>query len=105
MYVVCRDGFEVSVVASKYAYSCPRVDDAQRYQSVEVGYPSSFERLLGSSPDDIFGWVPMPVVVQIIENHGGANRMPKWLNAEFVDIVELDRIQDKLEGVRNRYVY
>lgn len=38
--VVCNDGFTMSVQASQFHYCSPRVDLAESYDSVEVGFPS-----------------------------------------------------------------
>jgi hypothetical protein len=103
MFIFCRDGFNFSVAANKWAYCEPRINDAKRYQRAELGYLSEHENVLGNDGGDgIFGYVETPVIVDIIERHGGANRLPRWLNNEFNDIIELERIQDRLEGRRSR---
>ena len=44
--IVCKDGFTMSVQAHHGAYCSPRIDDAAKYTSVEVGFPSQPESLL-----------------------------------------------------------
>ena len=44
--VVCADGFSMSVQAHGGAYCSPRVENAERYDEVEIGFPSESEPLL-----------------------------------------------------------
>ena len=74
----CADGFSVSVQGHYGAYSSPRDDFADRYSSVELGYPSTHEPLLdkyqdgiGDPTDAVYGYVPIELVEQIIAKHGG----------------------------------
>ena len=76
--VVCADGFRMSVQAHQSAYCDPRVDDAERYTEVEVGYPSTVEPLLElwcedpqRPTDTVYGYVPSHVVTTVIAKHGG----------------------------------
>ena len=76
-HVICNDGFTMSVQAGQSLYSTPR-DDAKRYKAVEIGYPSEEEVMIKSfaeDPDDlcstVYGFVPIKIVDQIIEKHGG----------------------------------
>mgnify|MGYP003133973035 CR=1 FL=1 len=76
--VVCADGFSMSVQANGGAYCSPRVEGAERYESVEVGFPSQPEMLLMAYADDkedptgtVYGWVPTQVVSLVIAKHGG----------------------------------
>ena len=71
--LVCADGFSMSVQGHFGAYSYPRDDFAERYESVEVWELSDREPLFddygdGSSP---LGYVPVRIVVAVIEKHGG----------------------------------
>lgn len=75
--VTCKDGFEMSVQASKYHYCSPRID-AGPWDEVEVGYPSQAEATLIPYAEDkdkptqtVYGYVPVDVVEQVIEAHGG----------------------------------
>jgi hypothetical protein len=76
--VVCWDGFSMSVQAGQYNYSSPREDDVERYDLVEVGYPSEEEPLLmkwaelPSKPKEtIYAYVPVEQVTIVIAKHGG----------------------------------
>lgn len=76
--VKCADGFSMSVQAHEGGYCSPRVDNAERYDSVEVGYPSKVEPLLEPWCEDpeqptntVYGYVPSHVVTTVIAKHGG----------------------------------
>jgi len=79
--IVCKDGFKMSVQASEYTYCTPRIDNAQRYEAVEVGFPSRHEELLmpfidgyadmASSTNSVYGYVPAQVIVDVVAKHGG----------------------------------
>lgn len=90
--VICADGFKMSVQASKYHYCSPR-DDEGPYESVEVGYPSSPEPLLGITNDgDVWGYVPVEIICNIVNKHGG---FKEWngKNTESASIPE-DEVPD-----------
>ena len=74
----CADGFSMSVQGHAGAYSRPRDDFADLYTMVEVGFPSAAEDLLMPYVEDadrptetVYGFVPIRVVEQVIEKHGG----------------------------------
>lgn len=78
--VICADGYSVSVQASRYHYCRPRVDDAETYTAVELGFPNMPDELIyeyaeGSGSvdytDTVYGYVPVEVVDALIEKHGG----------------------------------
>lgn len=76
--VVCADGFKMSVQASEYNYCDPRISRAERYFSVEVGFPSEREALLMEWAEDsdrptetVYGYVPSERVGLVIAKHGG----------------------------------
>ena len=80
--VKCKDGFSMSVQASHFHYCKPRVIIAwpsfESYTHVEVGFPSGTEELLmpyvedKSNPTDtVYPFVPVGVVLEVIEKHGG----------------------------------
>ena len=76
--VMCADGFTMSVQAHDGAYCSPRVNNAESYDEVEVGFPSSAEPLLMDwcdGPNDptgtVYGYVPVQVVTNVIAKHGG----------------------------------
>tara|TARA_R110000824_G_scaffold150915_2_gene321726 strand:+ start:387 stop:752 length:366 start_codon:yes stop_codon:yes gene_type:complete len=76
--VVCADGFKMSVQAFSGGYCTPRINGAEKYTSVEVGYPSEPEELLmdwAEEPDKptqtVYGYVPVQVVTNVLAKHGG----------------------------------
>ena len=86
--VVCKDGFTMSVQASNYHYCTPRINDAEGYLEVEIGYPRQREPLLdkyvegfglwveGENDDSnfieaVYPYVPAEVVIEVIMKHGG----------------------------------
>ena len=76
--VVCADGFEMSVQASRGHYCSPR-EDAGPYTAVEIGFPNRREALLmphieiddGHPLESVYPWVPAQVVMKVILKHGG----------------------------------
>ena len=77
--IVCADGFRMSVQADKYTYCRPRQNQGP-WTEVEVGFPSAREEALmpyiDGGPDDdptktVYGYVPVKVVVYVINRHGG----------------------------------
>jgi len=76
--VVCLDGFSMSVQANEFTYCSPRVNNAENYIAVEVGFPSEKEPLLMEWADDngdptetVYGYVPSHVVATVCAKHGG----------------------------------
>lgn len=75
--LLCNDGFSISVQASKFHYCRPRLDGAQDYEAVELGYPSDEDELINDYAEDddytntVYGYVPIEVVEKLIEKHGG----------------------------------
>ena len=76
--VVCADGFSMSVQAHQTAYCSPRVDNAEKYTSVEIGFPSKKESMImqycdepGAPLDTVYGYVPVQTVTNVIAKHGG----------------------------------
>lgn len=77
--VVCADGFSMSVQASSRHCCLPKIDKAEHYDAVEVGFPS--ERVsvlqryaakdLSGDNTDVYGYVPVEIVNQIVNDHGG----------------------------------
>ena len=81
-FVVCRDGYSVSIQAGQCHYSIPQRDGASLYSAVELGYPSVADSLIAEyaeTPDNltgtIYGRVPVELVDQLLEKHGG---IEKW---------------------------
>src|SRR5690606_10699604 len=89
--IVCRDGFEVSVIAGAGTYCTPRprwpvadpvpVDYPGPYSHVEVGYPSQrpepwdeWERYAEDPEqptDTVYAYVPVALVRALVAAHGG----------------------------------
>lgn len=76
--VTCKDGYSVSIQASETSYSEPRTNDAVRYESVELGFPSHADDLINKYAEDeynpcetVYGWVPVSVVNLLLAKHGG----------------------------------
>jgi len=76
--IVCKDGFTMSVQAHEGAYCSPRIDNAERYNEVEVGYPSKAEPLLidwaenqNAPTGTVYGYVPVARISLVCAKHGG----------------------------------
>ena len=76
-YLICKDGFRMSVQASETHYSSPK-GFADKYSEVEIGYPSDMESLIMDYCEDdekpcntVYGYVPVELVDRVIEKHGG----------------------------------
>ena len=74
----CKDGFSISIQAGSSLYCRPRQDWLYEYDSVELGYPSDPDDLIAEyaeDPDDltgtVYGYVPVELVDQLLEKHGG----------------------------------
>ena len=81
-YVVCADGFGVSIQASWGHYCVPRIDTNSvpygRYEKVELGFPTAEvpEWLdYAEDPEEatgtVYGYVPVDLVDTGLEKHGG----------------------------------
>ncbi len=74
---VCKDGFSVSIQASKCHYCNPRKDFLKEYDEVELGFPSEGLNELADYAEDgdltetVYGFVPIELVEKLIEKHGG----------------------------------
>ncbi len=83
-YVICKDGFEMSVQCGQSLYSSPK-DVAKRYKEVEIGFPSAPEPLIAEYAEDweiegdddprlcntVYGYVPVGLVNKVLKKHGG----------------------------------
>ena len=87
--IVCKDGFNISVQASENHYCSPRINtsDGSTYTEVECGYPSEMARIpydqltendFQSYAEDphsltksVYGYVPVHVVDNLLNSHGG----------------------------------
>ncbi len=71
-----KDGFTMSVQASAGHYCSPKYNDGP-WESVEVGFTSSWQKLLKPYAEGrpytqtVYGWVPVEIVEAIIKKHGG----------------------------------
>lgn len=75
--IECADGFSMSVQASSGHYCSPRVDNAT-WSQVEVGFPTekpchflSYAESPENPMDTVYGYVPVELVVDEINSHGG----------------------------------
>ena len=87
-YVVCADGFVMSVQCGQSLYSSPK-DVAKRYREVEIGFPSVPEPLIAEYAEDwevegdddprlcntVYGYVPVGLVDQVLKKHGGIDEV------------------------------
>ena len=62
------DGFTISVQASEFHYCTPRKSDAKEYRSVEIWLFNEDEKPVTEDPQP---YVPVNVVRELIEAHGG----------------------------------
>jgi len=76
--IECADGFSMSVQANENAYCHPRIDNAEAYEEVEVGFPTPGEPMLAGYAENssnltetVYAYVPSRVVVDVIAKHGG----------------------------------
>ena len=76
--VVCADGFTVSIQANETSYCSPRVNSADKYDAVELGFPRDSDDLILEFAEDrdrptetVYGYVPVGVVNLLIAKHGG----------------------------------
>ena len=76
--VVCADGFRMSVQADEFTYCSPRINGAETYTQVEIGFPSEYEELIIDWAEDredptetVYGYVPVSVVTNVLAKHGG----------------------------------
>jgi hypothetical protein len=75
--ITCKDGFHVSVQASKYHYCSPR-DSVGPWKLVELGFPSekvlAWQRYAEDKRDPtrtVYSYVPLYVVARALDRHGG----------------------------------
>lgn len=76
-HIECNDGFVISVQASDVHCCEPRRIKAWPYSEVELGFPSELDELIAdyaNKPDTtetVFAYVPIDIVNQLVEKHGG----------------------------------
>lgn len=85
--ISCRDGFSLSCQAGYGLYCSPR-DNVGDWHQIEIGFPSAKEELLmgyaedkGRPTETVYGYVPLKVVGQVIEKHGGSEQLDLMDNA------------------------
>lgn len=79
-HIICKDGFEMSVQASKFHHCSPRLNLPDGgYFACEIGFPSREDDLLLPYADDrkkptrtIYPMVPIDVIDNVIRKHGGS---------------------------------
>ena len=79
--IICNDGFAMSVQASNGAYCTPRKSNLQRYESLEIGFPSEPEELISCYAEDssdyketVYPYTPAKLIDGVIVKHGGINK-------------------------------
>lgn len=86
--IECADGFSMSVQASMVNYCSPRVDNAEKYTEVEIGFPNDYESLIADYAEDkkaytntVYGYVPANIVTLVCVKHGGviSGEMPNGI--------------------------
>jgi hypothetical protein len=68
--IACKDGFSLSVQASRHHYCAPCADKGP-YTAFEVGSLSLVEPLLAQWDEGSYGQVPLDIVVAVLVKHGG----------------------------------
>jgi hypothetical protein len=90
-YVICNDGFKMSVQVGQSLYSSPR-DVADEYEEAEIGFPSSPESLIAKYAEDwevegdddsrlcatVYPYVPVALIDEVISKHGGVDETAIW---------------------------
>jgi hypothetical protein len=76
--IICGDNFSVSMQIGDGLYSDPRVANAEKYEAVELGYPSAIDPLLTpyaedptDEPDTVYPYIPVAIVNELLEKHSG----------------------------------
>lgn len=76
---LCRDGFSISIQGGTSFHYCRPRTLCRIFESVELGFPNQVEDLImryiddpESNPlKDVYGFVPIEVVDEMITKHGG----------------------------------
>ena len=76
--VICKDGFRISIQAGSSKYSSPRSSNAEKYEALELGYPSHKDDLIlgwAEQPEmptqTVYGYVPVNTIYLLLTKHGG----------------------------------
>lgn len=89
---ILKDGSKISIQASGSTYCTPRINNADEYSAVEVGFPSKeFPELLPYAEDPeeptntVYGYVPVELLNKIIEREGLEPEFyNKYFKAEYI---------------------
>ena len=76
--ISCKYGFSVSVQGGTEFHYCTPRHHCNQYIEVELGFPSATDSLLEGYAEDpsdpigtVYGYVPIVVVENLVEKHGG----------------------------------
>lgn len=76
--VICADGFQISIQASRVHYCYPKDENAENFEKVELGFPNQKDDLIMEYAEDpdyptqtVYGYVPIEVVDKLMKKHGG----------------------------------
>ena len=100
-YVICKDGFKMSVQVGQTLYSSPR-DVADEYVEAEIGFPSIPESLIAKYAEDwevegiddsrlcatVYPYVPVELIDKVISRHGGIDEDAVWASMTETQRVE-----------------
>ena len=100
-YVICNDGFKMSVQVGQTLYSSPR-DVADKYEEAEIGFPSIPEPLIVKYAEDwevegiddsrlcatVYPYVPVELIDKVISKHGGIDEDAVWASMTETQRVE-----------------
>lgn len=88
--MILNSGLHMSVQASEYHYSEPRISDYDHYYSFEIGFPSEKIETIMDYVEDadrptetVYAYVPASVIDDIIKSNGGIN-LQKMIEAYVV---------------------
>lgn len=73
---VCASGLSLSIQASHFHYCSPKNSTAERYDSVEVGFPErggkrARLRTVNFQDGGVAGWVPVETLNRVLKRNGG----------------------------------
>lgn len=93
--LVCKDGVSMSVQASQFHYSTPRDNDSEDYTHIEVwclrGTKPTPALLDYGDGEDPWAYVPIGVIIDMINAHGGIDSSEFEPNEEAEYYAELER--------------
>ena len=75
--IICEDGYCISVQGSSFHYCNPRIDNADLYSKLELGFPNKEDELINDYAEDsdychtVYGYVPVEIVDKLMKKHGG----------------------------------